>query len=685
MTHLRLLFTLLLAALIFIVPMPARAGDHLDIQAELLRPGTRVLAIEFYATWCKPCMEAVPRWKALHDKYRDKGLRLVVVAVQDDGRCENPGWSPDAMVCDEDGRFSQSFKIGGKLPAAFLWSWTGKMLVQRGHVDEVASAIDKELAQLPRVTLSVRQDGPDAKALSEVAVLLRSELRKSKKLEVVANQDERAALDKIRRESQKSGYSESSQCKMGEELAANSLLKAEISHTGKDPKLVLQLFSAEQGCLTQSGMSRWHPDAPDDSVADAVADLLQRLRVELQMPAAADAPRGVREKIQAAQGDAWKPPSDDAVLIAFESMPSGARVEVDGQPLCNATPCKRPLGQGDHRVRMSLEKFVAREEAVRLQGPGKVAWTLAPNTARVRLETGLSVPIRVDGEDVGTSPLTIDMAAGPHRIELASPCHQPAQADVVIERGVARTVTLNAVVVTAGLRVELQDEQGEPVEDQVKLDGASVGQTWQTLQVPVCGREVAVGRWREPVALEARKVATVRGRMEPELPPMGAEQCRTELRRSESRRAALAIVDLMPGMREALIVAPSRRGPIGDVIGVFDPARDGSWGWYGTAFLIEAAMWSGLAVGVNQRDASNQGPAIAGWTLAATAYLGLPLLDYLWVSGDLRKLHRRCDQHAAAALEPYSTPAPSHRRVRVFAAPQFGAATGNGVTFGFGW
>src|SRR5688572_27788041 len=77
----------------------ARASQSLDVDAWLRRPGVRLVAVEFYATWCKPCMEAVPKWKALHDRHRESGLRLIVVATQDPkGGCVNPGWAPDEIV-----------------------------------------------------------------------------------------------------------------------------------------------------------------------------------------------------------------------------------------------------------------------------------------------------------------------------------------------------------------------------------------------------------------------------------------------------------------------------------------------------------------------------------------------------------------------------------------------------------
>src|SRR5215470_4868126 len=94
-----LLFALLLA-------LPARASGF-DLDAELKRPGVKLVALEFYATWCKPCMEAVPKWKALHERYQRDGLRLVVVSTRDPGGgCTNLPWLPDAVICDDDGRLA---------------------------------------------------------------------------------------------------------------------------------------------------------------------------------------------------------------------------------------------------------------------------------------------------------------------------------------------------------------------------------------------------------------------------------------------------------------------------------------------------------------------------------------------------------------------------------------------------
>ena len=113
-----------------------------EVSSLLERSGVKMAAVEFYATWCKPCMEAVPRWKALHDKYRAQGLRLIVINTQDpNGACTAPGWAPDELVCDLEGHVAEAMKVG-TLPSAFLYSLQGNTLVKRGHIDEVEREIE---------------------------------------------------------------------------------------------------------------------------------------------------------------------------------------------------------------------------------------------------------------------------------------------------------------------------------------------------------------------------------------------------------------------------------------------------------------------------------------------------------------------------------------------------------------
>lgn len=47
----------------------------------LARPG-ELTVINFWATWCGPCLQEIPELVRLHKRWRDRGVRLVGVAVE---------------------------------------------------------------------------------------------------------------------------------------------------------------------------------------------------------------------------------------------------------------------------------------------------------------------------------------------------------------------------------------------------------------------------------------------------------------------------------------------------------------------------------------------------------------------------------------------------------------------------
>lgn len=113
----------------------------LELKSELARPGTKLLVIDFYATWCKPCMAAVPQWKALHAKYRAQGLRFVVIGAEDRGHCAKPpDWTPDRVICDSAGEWQRQFNVL-RLPTSFLYSWDGAVQLRGEDVETIEAGI----------------------------------------------------------------------------------------------------------------------------------------------------------------------------------------------------------------------------------------------------------------------------------------------------------------------------------------------------------------------------------------------------------------------------------------------------------------------------------------------------------------------------------------------------------------
>jgi thiol-disulfide isomerase/thioredoxin len=263
-----------LLALLLIVPRRADAGENLNVQDWLGQPGVRLVAVEFYATWCEPCMKAMPRWKGLKEKYASQGLRVVVVNTQDpDGACRALPFVPDETVCDLSGRVADGFNLQGKLPSAFLWSWQGNLLVAKGHIEEVEKAVEAYFATAPRVVVEASAGTPEG-----VAAAVSERLSEAGKVLVVAGSEERAAIEAAKKAQQGAGYDERLACEIGKEVPPNALLKvSRVAQVGAGTFLNVGLYDLTSGCLLASASSEWQPDLRR-LTQDAVAKLERKLK-----------------------------------------------------------------------------------------------------------------------------------------------------------------------------------------------------------------------------------------------------------------------------------------------------------------------------------------------------------------------------------------------------------------------
>jgi len=62
-------------------PFPVSLIDPRTGDAVELRPGAPLLHLVFFATWCPPCRDELPRLTELDTRWGNAGYRLVVVAV----------------------------------------------------------------------------------------------------------------------------------------------------------------------------------------------------------------------------------------------------------------------------------------------------------------------------------------------------------------------------------------------------------------------------------------------------------------------------------------------------------------------------------------------------------------------------------------------------------------------------
>ena len=59
---------------------PDAQGNLVSLSSVVHNPSTRYVLLDFWATWCVPCLEAIPSLKALYAKYHEKGLEIYSVS-----------------------------------------------------------------------------------------------------------------------------------------------------------------------------------------------------------------------------------------------------------------------------------------------------------------------------------------------------------------------------------------------------------------------------------------------------------------------------------------------------------------------------------------------------------------------------------------------------------------------------
>ena len=121
---------------------PAEAvsiGESLpDMRLNFLGPepvnaGKPVL-LEFWATWCPPCRESIPRLNELHAKYKDRGLVIIGVTEESAGvirKFQRATPMDYAVATDSGGKLNREMGVDG-IPHAFLADASGKV-VWAGH------------------------------------------------------------------------------------------------------------------------------------------------------------------------------------------------------------------------------------------------------------------------------------------------------------------------------------------------------------------------------------------------------------------------------------------------------------------------------------------------------------------------------------------------------------------------
>ena len=107
--------------------LPAAGGSQVSLEA--LRG--RVVAVNFWATWCEPCKAEIPDLAALYTASRGKCLEILGVAEDSGTRDEVAAAAKDLginypVLFDDDGRVGEAFQVQA-YPRTYLVDVKGKV------------------------------------------------------------------------------------------------------------------------------------------------------------------------------------------------------------------------------------------------------------------------------------------------------------------------------------------------------------------------------------------------------------------------------------------------------------------------------------------------------------------------------------------------------------------------------
>ena len=133
--------------------------------------------------------------------------------------------------------------------------------------------------------------------------------------------------------------------------------------------------------------------------------------------------------------------------VTIVLTPPDAAVRVDGRPVVLGVDGVVKLPAGSHVIEANAADYMAarRELTVVAGTPQSVSLALAaiPRTGSVTITASqIGAHIIVDGKDVGPAPVTLDLGAGGHQLEVTAPGYAPGRSEVAVAAGQSRTVNI---------------------------------------------------------------------------------------------------------------------------------------------------------------------------------------------------------------------------------------------------
>lgn len=131
--------------------LPSIYADHPAISTASLEGKT--VYVDFWASWCAPCLSSLPLYNDMYHKYKDQGLEIVAINVDnpiEDGLDFLLDTPLDFLIpADPDGEAAELFEVIG-MPTSYLIEPDGTVKLvhmgfRSGDIEMIEEAIQDSL------------------------------------------------------------------------------------------------------------------------------------------------------------------------------------------------------------------------------------------------------------------------------------------------------------------------------------------------------------------------------------------------------------------------------------------------------------------------------------------------------------------------------------------------------------
>jgi peroxiredoxin len=114
----------------------------------------KVVVVEFWATWCPPCNDAVPEMNKVYEKYKNKNVHVLAISVDQGGDVASKVHSfvkehrVNYPVLIDDKKVDVSYGVGN-IPVTFIIDKEGKVVKKHiGFMEELSETISRDIEAL---------------------------------------------------------------------------------------------------------------------------------------------------------------------------------------------------------------------------------------------------------------------------------------------------------------------------------------------------------------------------------------------------------------------------------------------------------------------------------------------------------------------------------------------------------